>query len=150
MDIMKYVIFFIILLFTMLPLVTHGAESLDEAKITGEVRTEDSVPQTDIDMYAGQNKSDLYNHQRIYCVEYWNEYYNKMKKADIEVSSRGNYDEVIVFNCPNCSLEEHYVEPFLNTEVDGLTGYDRIKQCGFTKAVFKGSKGLREIEKAVN
>lgn len=145
----KFYIFFLILSFIVLmPSISNGAESLDEAGMIEE--KEKDVNVTPPDVSTDSEEKEFYNHQRIFCVEYWNEYYKKMKKANIEVSSRGDYDEVVVFSCPDCSLEEHYVEPFLNTEIDGVTGFDRIKECGFTKAVFKGSKGLREIERVVN
>lgn len=88
------------------------------------------------------------NPQRGYCVLYWNKYYSD-NDIDISVSSRGLYDEVVVFTCPDCSLEEHYVEPFLNAEANGVTGVERIKACGFTKAIFKGAKGLRETTRTL-
>jgi len=46
-------------------------------------------------------------------------------------------------------LEEEYVEPFLNDEYDGVTGLDRIRECGFVIAVFKGAQGIREIVREV-
>lgn len=88
------------------------------------------------------------NPQRGYCVLYWNKYYSD-NDIEISVSSKGLYDEVVVFTCPDCSLEEHYVEPFLNSEANGVTGLDRIKACGFVKAVFKGAKGLGEISRTL-
>ena len=88
------------------------------------------------------------NPQRLYCVQYWNAYYSR-EKVDINVTAKGEYDEVVVFQCPDCSLEKHFVEPFLKTDTDGLTGFDRIKACGFVKALFKGSKGVRTIERDV-
>ena len=78
----------------------------------------------------------------------WNEYY-KNEGTDILVSTRGEYDEIVVFNCPECSSEEHFVEPFLNTRTYGMTGTERIRACGFIKAVFKGSKGFLEIEREI-
>lgn len=86
------------------------------------------------------------NPQRMYCMMYWNKYY-KDNMINIMVSTEGKYDEVVVFKCPDCSLEEHYVEPFLNTNVDGKTGADRIKECGFIKAKFQGAKGIQEVER---
>lgn len=86
--------------------------------------------------------------QRMFCKKYWNSYYSE-RDIDIEVTTRGEYDEVVVFNCPQCSLEEHYVDPFLNTETMGMTGLERIRACGFKKAVFIGSKGIREVERDI-
>lgn len=137
------IMFFVVSLATF----SNGAESLDEAGMTDDQSEKILTPP---DALTDKDDKEFYDHQRIYCVKYWNHYYSKMKKSNIEVSSKGEYDEVVVFSCPDCSLEEHYVEPFLNTEVDGVTGFDRIKECGFTKAVFKGSKGLREIVREVN
>lgn len=86
--------------------------------------------------------------QRIYCKKYWNSYYSEYD-IDVEVTTRGEYDEIVVFNCPQCSLEEHYVDPFMNTVTDGLSGEERIRACGFKKAVFIGAKGIREIERDI-
>jgi len=88
------------------------------------------------------------NPQRLYCMMYWNKYYED-NMIEINVSTEGKYDEVVVFTCPDCSLEEHYVEPFLNTEIDGKTGADKIKECGFVKAKFQGAKGIQEIERVL-
>lgn len=88
------------------------------------------------------------NPQRMYCKQYWNSYYSE-RNIDINVTTRGKYDEVVVFSCPECSLEENYVEPFLKSETNGLTGEDRIRACGFIKAIFVGAKGIREIERDI-
>ena len=88
------------------------------------------------------------NPQREYCMLYWNKYY-KDNMIDINVSTEGRYDEVVVFTCPDCSLEEHYVEPFLNTKIDGVSGADKIKECGFIKAKFQGARGIQEIERVL-
>lgn len=85
---------------------------------------------------------------RSICAYMWNKYYEK-EKAEIRVSTRGKYHEDIVFNCPNCNLEEHFINPFLNTEYEGKTGMDRIKECGFTRVIFKGGRGIEEIVKRV-
>lgn len=138
-NIKNLILSFLILSVFCFPMILNGAESVDEAN---EVEVEIEI-EVEEDMIGPDP-------QRSYCVNYWNEYYKKMKKANITVSSKGEFDEIVVFSCPDCSLEKHYVEPFLNTEVDGMTGMDRIRECGFTKAVFKGSKGLREIEREVN
>src|SRR5919108_5424774 len=74
---------------------------------------------------------------RSVCALMWNRYYQK-EKVDIKVSTRGKYDETVVFTCPSCSLEENFVNPFLNSEYQGRSGITRIKECGFTKAAFKG------------
>ncbi len=88
------------------------------------------------------------NPQRFYCAKYWDSVYEK-RKEKIEVSTRGKYDEIVIFNCPDCSLEEEYVEPFLNDEYNGVTGLDRIRECGFVIAVFRGAQGIREIVREV-
>jgi hypothetical protein len=88
------------------------------------------------------------NAQRLYCAELWNVYYER-EKFDIEVSTRGPQNEVVVFKCPDCSLEKDFVEPFLNSEYQGKTGMDRVKECGFVSAIFKGRKGMEEIVKQV-
>lgn len=86
--------------------------------------------------------------QREYCIYTWNDYYDR-HDIPIKVNSEGKYDEIIVFTCPDCSLEKHYVEPFLNSKVDGKTGADRIRECGFLHAKFQGSKGIQEIERVL-
>ena len=88
------------------------------------------------------------NPQREYCIYTWNDYYEK-HDIEIKVNSEGEYNEIIVFSCPDCSLEENYVEPFLNSKVDGKTGADRIRECGFLHAKFQGSKGIQEIERVL-
>jgi len=88
------------------------------------------------------------NALRTACAYLWDRHYKK-EKVDLKVSTRGNYDETVVFTCPDCSLEEHFVDPFLNSEYQGKTGMDRIKECGFTQAVFKGARGLQEIVRQV-
>lgn len=85
---------------------------------------------------------------RNICAYMWNKYYEK-EKAEIRVSTRGKYHEAIVFTCPNCNLEEHFINPFLNTEYVGKTGMDRIKECGFTRVIFKGGRGIEEIVRQV-
>ena len=88
------------------------------------------------------------NPQREYCMLYWNKYY-KDNMIDMNVSTDGRYDEIVVFTCPDCSLEENYVEPFLNTKIDGVTGADKIRECGFIKAKFQGARGIQEIERVL-
>lgn len=84
------------------------------------------------------------NPQRSYCAREWTEQYAR-QKAEIEVSTRGDYDEIVVFDCPSCSLEDHFIKPFLESEYRGKTGYMRIQECGFHKAVFEGFRGIHEI-----
>ena len=86
------------------------------------------------------------NPQREYCIYTWNEYYDN-HDIDIVVNSEGRFHEIIVFTCPDCSLEKHYVEPFLNSKSNGKTGADRIRECGFVHAKFQGSKGIQEVER---
>ncbi|MBI2487793.1 MAG: hypothetical protein HYW01_12795 [Deltaproteobacteria bacterium] len=88
------------------------------------------------------------NGLRSACAYIWGRYYKK-EKIEIHVSTRGTYDETAVFTCPDCSLEEHFVNPFLNSEYQGKTGMDRLRECGFTQAAFKGGRGLLEIVKKV-
>jgi len=88
------------------------------------------------------------NAQRLYCADLWNAYYEK-EKSGIDVSTRGLQNEVVVFKCSHCSLEENFVEPFLNSEYQGKTGMDRLKECGFVSAIFKGGRGIQEIVKQV-
>ena len=85
---------------------------------------------------------------RSICAYMWNGYYQK-ERVEIRVSTRGKYNETVVFTCPNCSLEDHFVNPFLNTEYQGKTGMDRIKECGFTQVIFKGGRGIEEIVRQV-
>ena len=76
---------FLILLFFSFPVLLNGAESVDEAEqIEVEIEEDGIGPDP----------------QRLYCVNYWNEYYKRMKKANITVSSKGEFDEVVVFSCP--------------------------------------------------
>jgi hypothetical protein len=86
--------------------------------------------------------------QRLYCADLWNVYYEK-EKSEINVSTRGLQNEVVVFKCPDCSLEKEFVDPFLASEYQGKTGMDRIKECGFVVAIFKGGRGIQEIIKQV-
>lgn len=84
------------------------------------------------------------NPQRIYCAEQWTNLY-KRQKADIRVTTRGQYNEIAVFDCPNCSLEEHFVTPFLESEYRGKTGMMRLYECGYTQAIFEGFRGTQDI-----
>ena len=82
--------------------------------------------------------------QRLYCAEEWTELYRR-QKAEIRVTTRGQYDEVAVFDCPNCSLEENFVKPFLEGEYRGKTGMERLYECGFKTAIFEGFRGTQDI-----
>jgi RNase P subunit RPR2 len=82
--------------------------------------------------------------QRLFCAEQWTKLY-KGQKTDITVTTRGHYNEIAVFHCPDCSLDEHYVKPFLESEYRGKTGLMRLHECGFTQAVFKGRRGSEAI-----
>jgi len=81
---------------------------------------------------------------RISCAELWNSYYEK-EEINIKVSTRGNYDEQIIFLCPTCTDEDHFVKPFIVSEYQGMTGIDRIKSCGYDYAVFRGGRGFNEV-----
>lgn len=84
------------------------------------------------------------NPLRYSCAEIWNSYYEK-EGINIKVSTRGAYSESVVFFCPTCYNEKHFVKPFLESEYNGMTGMDRIKSCGFKYAVFRGGRGLNEV-----
>ncbi|MGB7291472.1 MAG: hypothetical protein WBD99_04790 [Thermodesulfobacteriota bacterium] len=86
--------------------------------------------------------------QRLYCAALWNVYYEK-EGFEIKVLTRGMHNEVVVFRCPECSLEKEFVDPFLVSEYQGKTGMDRIRECGFLVAIFKGGRGIQEIIKQV-
>jgi hypothetical protein len=88
------------------------------------------------------------NPQRLYCAKLWNVYYER-EGFEMKVLTRGRHNEVVVFRCPECSLEKEYVDPFLLTEYHGKTGMDRIKECGFLVAIFKGGRGIQEIIRQV-
>lgn len=85
---------------------------------------------------------------RSICAYMWDRYYEK-EKTVIRVSTRGRYNETVVFTCPICNTMEHFINPFLNTEYQGKTGMDRIKECGFTQVIFKGGRGIEEIVRQV-
>ena len=80
------------------------------------------------------------NPLRYSCAEIWNSYYEK-ENINIKVST----SEAVVFLCPTCYNEKHFVKPFLESEYEGMTGMDRIKSCGFKYAVFRGGRGLNEV-----
>ncbi|MEQ9619574.1 MAG: hypothetical protein RIG61_10420 [Deltaproteobacteria bacterium] len=108
-----------------IPYETAQAETIEEAL---EVEIVDIEPEA----------------QRLYCAQLWSRLYER-QKAEIIVTTRGEYDEVAIFSCPDCSLEEHFVKPFLESEYRGKTGLMRLSECGFHKAIFKGARGLQEI-----
>jgi len=84
------------------------------------------------------------NPQRLYCAEQWTSLYER-QKAEIIVTTRGQYNEIAVFDCPDCSLEENFVIPFLENEYRGKTGMMRLYECGYTKAIFEGFRGTQDI-----
>ena len=104
---------------------------------TGPVKTADEALEVDVEEIEPEP-------QRLYCAEQWTQLY-KGQKADIKVTTRGQYNEIALFSCPDCSLDEHYVKPFLESEYRGKTGLMRLHECGFTKAVFKGMRGTEAI-----
>ena len=81
---------------------------------------------------------------RSSCAELWNSYYEK-EKINIKVYTRGNYEEQIIFLCPTCTDEDHFVKPFIESEYQGMTGMDRIKSCGYDYVVFRGGIGFNEL-----
>ena len=124
---------------------------LPEVAISGgdvEEEVEDTMPELEVVEPEIPEIKITENPQRNYCMLQWNEYY-KNEGTNIVVSTRGEFDEIVVFSCPDCSLEEHFVDPFLNTRTYGMTGIERIRACGFIKAVFKGSKGIRVVERVI-
>lgn len=82
--------------------------------------------------------------QRLYCAQEWTEMYRR-QKAEIIVTTRGQYNEIAVFDCPDCSLEENFVTPFLESEYRGKTGMERLYECGFKTAIFEGFRGTQDI-----
>jgi len=81
---------------------------------------------------------------RYSCAKRWNDYYEK-ENINIKVKSRGNYDQAVQFFCHTCNNAEHFVRPFLKSEYQGMTGFDRIKSCGFEYIIFKGGRGFNEV-----
>jgi len=81
---------------------------------------------------------------RYSCAKRWNDYYEK-ENINIKVKSRGNYDQAVQFFCHTCNNAEHFVRPFLKSEYQGMTGFDRIKSCGFEYIIFKGGRGYNEV-----
>ena len=81
---------------------------------------------------------------RYSCAKMWNDSYEK-EDINIKVTSRGNYDQAVQFFCPTCYDTEHFVKPFLKSEYQGMTGFDRIKSCGFEYIIFKGGRGINEV-----
>lgn len=81
--------------------------------------------------------------KRAVCAYKWNSYYAE-KNMEIQVTARGKKNESIVFFCQSCNSQEHFVDPFLKSEYQGKTGMERIKECGFTKAIFRG-RGINEV-----
>ena len=82
--------------------------------------------------------------QRLYCAQDWTDQYRR-RKADIRVTTRGVHNEIVVFDCPDCSLEENFVKPFLESEYRGKTGMMRLYECGYKTAIFEGFRGTQDI-----
>lgn len=59
---------------------------------------------------------------------------------------KGKTKSLLCFVVPCGSLENNYVEPFLNARFeDGTTNTDGIRECGFVRTKFKGSSGAGEV-----
>ena len=116
----------------------------------GESSSNMSYMQGDASYYGSETKDKVQfqkakpHPKRNSCAELWNSYYKK-EEINIKVSTRGNYDEQILFFCPTCTNEDHFIKPFTESNYQGMTGMDRIKSCGFDYAVFKGGKGFNEV-----
>ncbi len=137
-TIMRYYIFllslFLPIQFAVLSTYSFANGEDPEETVTEEV----AVEVEDLGPQIGPNP------QRIYCADLWNSIY-KSENAQINVTTKGQFDEIVVFTCPDCSLEDHYVKPFLHTEYRGLTGLERLHKCGFVQAEFKGARGIQTI-----
>lgn len=116
----------------------------------GEIAKAETNIGTNTQTKTGEQKGSEVkpNPLRSVCAYMWDKYYEK-EKTVIRVSTRGKYNETVVFTCPICNTMEHFINPFLNTEYQGKTGMDRIKECGFTQVIFKGGRGIQEIERQV-
>ncbi len=116
---------------------------------TGTTAKERERIRTDVQELINEKMPEVKeNPQRLYCAALWNAYYEK-EGFEIAVLTRGMHNEVVVFRCPDCSLEKEFVDPFLVSEYQGKTGMERIKECGFLVAIFKGARGIQEIIKQV-
>jgi hypothetical protein len=112
---------------------------------TGTTARERERIRTDVQEMIKENMPDVKeNPQRLYCAALWNAYYEK-EGFEMHVLTRGAHNEVVVFRCPDCSLEKEFVDPFLVSEYQGKTGMERLKECGFLVAIFKGGRGIQEI-----
>jgi hypothetical protein len=85
---------------------------------------------------------------RLVCINDWSKDYQK-NYPTIQISSRGELNEVIVFSCLNCPFQKSFITPFLLTVSDGRTAMERMKQCGFTEIVFTNPMGTREVVREV-
>ncbi len=130
--------------------VSGGSSGSGAASVSGSGSSDMSYMHIDSTFYGGETKDKVQfqeikpHPKRLSCAELWNAYYEK-EEYNIKVSTRGNYDEQVLFFCPTCTDEEHFIKPFTESEYQGMTGMDRIKSCGFDYAVFKGGKGVNEV-----
>jgi hypothetical protein len=85
---------------------------------------------------------------RLVCVNDWSKKYQK-NYPSIQISSRGELNEAIVFSCLNCPFQKSFIAPFLLTVTDGKTAMERMKECGFTEVVFTNPMGTREVVREV-
>lgn len=113
-----------------------GAVTIEEEKVSESI--EEAMEPEEVEP---QLKPDP---KRAVCAVEWNGYYER-DKIEISVSTRGQYNEVVVFFCAVCANVEHFVRPFLDSEYQNMTGLDRIRECGFKQAVFKGGRGMIEV-----
>lgn len=127
-----------------------SGESSNLGTHTGSTVSRSSDLKTSAPYYGSETK-DKVEFQKIKphpkrhaCAELWNAYYEK-EDIDIKVSTRGNYEEQVLFFCSTCTDPEHFVKPFIESEYEGVTGMDRIKSCGYDFAVFKGGRGFNEV-----
>ncbi len=117
------------------------------AILTGAPETLTGAPETVVSQDATGPEAEVdFNAeaQRNFCAVRWTEQY-RGRKADIEVRTGGTHNEVAVFYCPNCSLYDNFVRPFLDSEYRGKTGMMRLSECGFQKAIFKDNHGTEGI-----
>jgi len=131
-------LFSFFLAFELTSLNTHAQDKKDTSKT---LVTEDEVQ---VELEVVEIEEIEANPQRAYCANLWTRMYER-QKTEIRVSTRGKYDEIAVFDCPDCSLKEHFVKPYLESEYRGMNGLRRLHECGFKQAVFEGTRGIQEI-----
>ena len=140
------------MLFLVVSFASSGIQSLSQDNYDPETETtaaeRDRIRNEVLDLLEEDTSSIKPNPQRQYCAYLWNDYYEK-EGVEMKVLTRGPFDQVVVFKCPECSMEREVVEPFLNSQYQGKTGMDRTKECGFVAAIFKGGRGIEEIIRKV-